>query len=80
MITPKQRKKIPKSEMGLPQNATKGGGAVSGTYPVDTLKRAYNAKARAAEQLSKGNLTHAQYAEVTRKANNRISKVKQHGK
>jgi hypothetical protein len=48
-------------------------------YPMNDLHHAYNAKARAAQQLAAGNLTHAQYAEVTRKANNKIMQVK-HGK
>jgi len=69
-LTTKKRNKLPKQSFGLPSQRK---------YPMNDLHHAYNAKARAAQQLAKGGLTHAEYAEITRKANNKIMRVK-HGK
>lgn len=54
-----KRRKLPAKEMGLPD---------LGKYPVDTPARARNAKARAAQELRKGNLTPEQARQVIRKA------------
>ena len=39
-LTAGQRRSIPKSQMGVPSKATKGGGAVSGTFPMPDKKHA----------------------------------------
>lgn len=46
-LTVAQRRKIPKSQMGVPGKATKKGGAVSGSFPMPDAKHA-----RAAIMLS----------------------------
>jgi hypothetical protein len=46
------RKRIPKSEMGLPGKAEKGKGAVSGSYPMPDRKHAGLAKAMASRYAS----------------------------
>ena len=51
-LTAQRRKNIPKSEMGLPGNATKKGGAVSGSYPMPDANHARLAKAMAAKYAS----------------------------
>lgn len=58
------RKSIPKSQMGLPGNATKKGGAVSGSYPMPDAKHAAVAKAYAKRFASP-----AQQAVINAKAN-----------
>lgn len=63
-LTAAQRKNIPKSQMGLPGNATKAGGAVSGSYPMPDAKHAIAAKAFAARYASP-----AQKARIDAKAN-----------
>jgi hypothetical protein len=68
----KKRSSIPKSKFALP----KGSGPDTGKnqYPVDTTARAQNAKARAAQQYKKGNLTKSQKDKVVRKANAKLKK------
>lgn len=46
-LTAADRKRVPKSQMGLPGNATNKGGAVSGSYPMPDAKHAAVAKAYA---------------------------------
>ena len=46
------RKRVPKSEMGLPSKSTKKGGAVSGSYPMEDKAHARNAKSMAARFAS----------------------------
>ena len=65
------RKKIPKSEMGLPGKGTKKGGAVSGSYPMPDRAHAINAKARAAQFASP-----SEKAKIDSKANRIIGKTK----
>jgi hypothetical protein len=60
VLSSKARKALPTEKFALP--ATR-------QYPVDTRARAANAKARATQQLAKGNLTQAQYAKVNAAAN-----------
>jgi hypothetical protein len=68
----KKRSSIPKSKFALP----KGSGPDKGKnqYPVDTKKRAANAKARAAQMYKKGKLTKSQKQKVFRKANAKLKK------
>lgn len=60
------RKRVPASEFGLPG---------SKKYPMPDASHAANAKARAAQQVDKGNLTEASAARIRAKAN-RILGVK----
>lgn len=46
-LTAADRKKIPKSQTGLPGKTTKKGGAVSGSYPMPDKKHAAVAKSYA---------------------------------
>lgn len=78
-LSSKARKNVPKSKMGVPSKATKGGGAVSGTYPMPDRAHAANAKARATQQVKKGNLSPAQAAKIKAKAN-KILGTKSKGK
>lgn len=55
-----KRKKIPKSEFGLPGEKK---------YPVDTRGRAGNAKARASQMVKKGKLSKASEEKIDAKAN-----------
>ena len=58
-ISAKKRRSLPKSEFGLPAERK---------YPVDTKARAANAKARATQQVNKGNLTGSQKSKIDAKA------------
>lgn len=60
----KQRKAMKPKTFGLPP--AKG---EPGKYPMPDKSHAANAKARAAQQLKKGNLTKAQHDKIVRKAN-----------
>ena len=68
-LSAKARKSVPKGQMGVPGKATKKGGAVSGTYPMPDKSHAANAKARATQQVKKGNLSSSQAATIRAKAN-----------
>ena len=70
-LTAAQRKKIPKSQMGLPGKATKKGGAVSGSYPMPDKAHARAAKSFAARYASP-----AQRARIDAKANKMLGKSK----
>lgn len=59
-LTSATRKKIPKSNFGLPGERK---------YPVDTRARAINAKARATQQVKKGDLSESSEEKIDRKAN-----------
>lgn len=65
-ITSKKRRSLPKSAFGLP--GRRG-------YPVDTPRRAANAKARAKQQLNKGNLSRSSYNKIVAKANRKLGKT-----
>lgn len=73
-LTLAKRKKIPKSQYGLPTKAKKGpkGGVPKGAYPMPDREHAENAKGRAKQQLKKGNITRAEYNEIVRKANTKL--------
>jgi hypothetical protein len=62
-ITEKRRKALPKSTFGLPGERK---------YPMPDREHAANAKARAKQQLDKGNLSLSQYAEIVRGANRKL--------
>lgn len=66
-LTTKKRKALPTKVFALPNQRK---------YPLNDLHHAYNAKSRAAQQLAAGGITHAQYAEITRKANKKIMEAK----
>jgi hypothetical protein len=74
-LTAAQRKKIPKSQMGVPSKGTKKGGAVSGSYPMPDKAHARNALARVAQHG-----TPAEKKAVRAKANRILGKGKGKGK
>lgn len=59
-LSTKRRNQLPSSAFGLPKTRQ---------YPLDSVNRAKNAKARAQQQLDKGNLSRSQYDTIVRKAN-----------
>ena len=59
-LTAAVRNKIPKSEFGLPG---------SRKYPMPDASHAANAKARATQQVAKGNLSASSAAKIRAKAN-----------
>ena len=66
-LTTKARKKLPKSEFGLPG---------SEKYPMPDKSHAANAKARASQQVKKGNLSKASEEKRDAKANKILKKGK----
>lgn len=64
--TMKQRKAMPASQMGLPDQEK---------YPMDTKKRCVAAKAYAKQELDKGKLNWVQYNQIVRKANARLKEL-----
>lgn len=66
-LTAKQRKKIPKSEFGLPG---------SKKYPMENKAHAANAKARATQMVNKGKLSKSSAAKIDAKANKILGKSK----
>ena len=58
-LTAAQRRRIPASKFAGPDRS----------YPVEDRSHAANAKARAKQQLNKGNLSGAQYRRIVAKAN-----------
>lgn len=60
-----QRKKVPKSQMGLPGE---------GKYPMPDASHAANAKARASQEVKKGNLSSSQKAKIDAKADSILRK------
>lgn len=70
------RKKIPKAEFGLPAVKGKGGKnkAGKGGYPMPDKPHARNAKARAAQQYKKGNLSKAQKQRIDAKADRKLGR------
>lgn len=58
-LSTKKRNSEPKSDFGLPSERK---------YPMPDESHARNAKARAAQQEKKGNLTSAEKAKIDRKA------------
>ena len=66
-LTTKQKKKLPASDYGLPEEKK---------YPMPDKAHAANAKARASAEYNKGNLAASQKAEIDRKANKILDKKK----
>ena len=66
-LSDKGRKQIKDKNFGLP-----GKGDESGRYPVHDKAHAANAKARAAQQLKKGNITPAEKKKIDAKANKKL--------
>ena len=66
-LTSKGRSKLPKSSFGLPG---------SRKYPMPDKSHAANAKARASQQVSKGNLSKSAEAKIDAKANRILGKGK----
>jgi hypothetical protein len=66
-LTAAKRKKIPKSEFGLPAERK---------YPMPDKSHAANAKARATQMVNKGKLSKAQEAKIDAKANKVLGKSK----
>jgi hypothetical protein len=66
-LSAKQRKSIPKSEYGLPDEKK---------YPMPDKSHARNAKARAAQQEKKGTITAAEEKKIDRKADRILNKGK----
>ena len=58
-LTERQRDAEPKSEFGLPEERK---------YPMPDKSHARNAKARASQQVKKGNLTTSEKQRIDRKA------------
>jgi hypothetical protein len=58
-LTEKQRDKLPDSKFGLPEEHK---------YPMPDKSHARNAKARASQQVDKGNLSKADEKKIDRKA------------
>jgi hypothetical protein len=66
-----KRRKLKKSQFGLPGKRK---------YLVDTPGHARNAKARAAQQVKKGNLSKSAQRTVNARANKALRKTKRKGK
>ena len=64
-LTSAKRKKLPKSEFGLPGERK---------YPMPNRSHAANAKARASEEEHKGRITPGQKREIDAKANRILGK------
>ncbi len=67
VLTTKKRKSMTKSKFALPG---------SRKYPMPDRAHAINAKARAKQQLDKGNISKSTYYLITAKANKVIGKTK----
>jgi hypothetical protein len=64
-LTERQRDKEPKSDFGLPEERK---------YPMPDKSHARNAKARASQQVKKGNLTAAEKKKIDSKADRILDK------
>ena len=73
-----KRKKLKKSQFGLSSKVGKGGKneAGKGAYPMPDKSHAINAKARAAQQVKKGNLSPSAKKKIDAKANKIIKRGK----
>jgi len=66
-ISAKKRKSLSKSQFGLPGKRK---------YPLDTRKRAVNAKSRATQMVKKGKLSASSAAKVKARANRALKRFK----
>ena len=64
-LTEKQRDKLPDSKFGLPEEHK---------YPMPDKSHARNAKARASQQVEKGNLTKSEEKKIDKKADRILDK------
>ena len=64
-LTTRKRNAEPKSDFGLPEEHK---------YPMPDKSHATNAKARASQQVKKGNLTSAEKTKIDRKADRILDK------
>jgi hypothetical protein len=64
-LSTKKRDSEPKSDFGLPEERK---------YPMPDKSHARNAKARASQQVKKGNLTSAEKSKIDRKADRILDK------
>jgi len=65
-LTAKDRNVIPSNQFALPKERK---------YPIHDRSHAINAKARAKQQLDRGNLTQQQYNTIVRKANLKLQNM-----
>lgn len=70
-LTSTQRKKLPKSDFGLPGE---------GKYPMPDKNHAANAKARATQMVKKGKLSPSSKAKIDSKANRVLDSGNRGGK
>jgi hypothetical protein len=69
-----KRAKLPAKDFGLPEKArTAEAKKESGNYPMPDKPHARSAKARAARQRKKGNLTKAEQEKINRKADKKLA-------
>ena len=66
-LTSKKRNSLPKSDFGMPG---------SKKYPMPDKSHAANAKARASQQVAKGNLSESEESKIDAKANRVLGKGK----
>jgi len=66
-LTTAARKKLPKSEFGLPK---------SGKYPMPDANHAKNAKARASQAVNTGRMSKSTEEKIDAKANKKLGKKK----
>ncbi len=71
VLKAKQRNKLPASSFGQPGERK---------YPMPDKAHARNAKARAAQQVKKGNLSESAAARIDAKADRMLGKSKKKGK
>jgi hypothetical protein len=64
-LSSNKRNALPKSSFGMPGQKK---------YPMPDKSHAANAKARAKQQLNKGNLSQGSYQQVVAKANRKLGK------
>jgi hypothetical protein len=67
-LTAARRNKLPAKSFGEPG---------SRKYPMPDRSHAANAKARARQQLNKGNLSQGEYDKITAKANRKLGETKE---
>jgi hypothetical protein len=73
----KNRSHVAKKNFGLPEKArSTGAKKKSGNYPMPDKSHAANAKARATQQLKKGNLSKSEKEKIDRKADKVLGKSK----
>jgi hypothetical protein len=76
-MTTSRRSRLPAKDFGLPEKArTTEAKKESGNYPMPDKPHARNAKARAAQQVKKGNLTKAEKKRIDRKADKVLASAK----